>query len=68
MSQGNHYPIRRVAGIGLILMTGLTAGCEFGRDFRAAALPAVHQGADLVLTGLLDGLFAAMEPEAQTEQ
>ena len=38
-------------------------GCLTGPEFRAAALPAVESGVDQILDGLVDGIFAAIQPE-----
>ena len=43
-----------------------TTGCVSGREFREAAGPAVQTGVTEIVTGLLDGLFAAIEPEPVT--
>ena len=45
----------------------ITAGCTVGREFREAAGPAVQSGVTQIVNGLLDGLFAAIEPEATTD-
>ncbi len=47
-----------------MLMTNL--GCNAGRQFREVASPAVQSGARDILNGLLDGFFAAIAPEPQT--
>jgi hypothetical protein len=40
------------------------AGCPLAEtDFRAAALPAVESGITQIVNGLLDGVFAAIEPD-----
>lgn len=36
-------------------------GCAAGQQFRSAALPALESGVNLILDGLVDGLFAAIE-------
>jgi hypothetical protein len=40
-------------------------GCTAGRDFRDAALPSLRTGVDAIVDGLLDGIFAVIEPEPQ---
>jgi hypothetical protein len=35
-----------------------------GREFREAALPAVQTGINAILDGLVDGVFASIEPDA----
>lgn len=44
------------------------AGCIpiKGTEFRDAALPAIQTGVNAILDGLVTGIFAAIEPEAQT--
>jgi hypothetical protein len=44
---------------------GLT-GCDvpYGPQFREAALPSLQAGLTQILTGFVDGVFAAIEPEA----
>ena len=53
---------------GLSLLFVSSSGCVAGagREFRNAALPAIRSGATSILNGLLDGLFAAIEPEPQS--
>lgn len=43
-------------------------GCLTGPEFRAAALPAMESGVEQILDGLVDGIFAAIEPETSTEE
>jgi len=57
---------KRVQVVVALLSLGATAGCTAGREFRAAALPAVQSGTLSIATGLLDGLFAAIAPQPQT--
>jgi hypothetical protein len=54
--------IATVTIAGAILLTTQT-GCPAGTDFRDAALPAVRTGVESILDGILDGIFAALEPE-----
>ncbi len=42
-----------------------SSGCTTGREFRQAALPAVHEGVALILNGVLDGVFSAIEVEPE---
>jgi hypothetical protein len=62
-------PTRSAQTLNLVLGAGgllLQAGCPLtGREFREVATPAVHTGVSQILNGLLDGLFAAIEPEAE---
>ncbi len=48
------------------LVLGGLSGCEAGREFRAAAVPALQTGVTQILTGLLDGIFAVIEPDTDT--
>ena len=65
---GVHKPVLwpRLVTVGTIIALGGTAGCEAGREFRTAAGPAVQNGVTEIVTGLLDGIFAAIEPEGNT--
>ena len=45
--------------------TGMT-GCVTGEEFRSVAGPAVETGITSIVNGLLDGLFAVIEPDATT--
>lgn len=56
--------IRTLLCLGL-LGTLSSAGCTVGREFRQAALPAVHEGITLILNGVLDGVFSAIEVEPE---
>ncbi len=41
------------------------AGCPLAEpDFRAAALPAVESGVTQIINGLLNGVFAVIEPDS----
>lgn len=51
-----------VATIALSSMTG----CVTGREFREAAGPAFQTGVTAIVNGLLDGLFAIIEPDTNT--
>ena len=48
------------AFVGLAFLFG---GCSLGAEFRAAAGPAVETGVNAILDGLVDGLFAVIEPD-----
>jgi len=52
-----------LAVCGLVLFTNAGAGCVGGTAFREAAGPAVQQGITLILDGLVEGLFAVVEPD-----
>ncbi len=55
--------------VSMVFIAGLVLapGCTTGRAFREAALPSLEAGIALVLDGLVDGVFAAIEPEPQTD-
>jgi|GEM_PF-2266883 len=59
---------RRCSGwkriVAAALMVYLPAvGCAAGRQFRSAALPSLESGVNLILDGVVSGLFAAIEVE-----
>ncbi|MHC5110971.1 MAG: hypothetical protein ACYTHJ_13960 [Planctomycetota bacterium] len=53
-----------MAGI-LVGLTLLSTGCipVRGQAFRDNALPAIESGVELILDGVVDGLFAAIQTE-----
>lgn len=55
---------RLTFSLAAIILTNL-AGCLplLGTEFREAASPAVRSGVTEIVNGLLDGIFAAIEPE-----
>ena len=68
-----HRPVRRKicalgASAALILSAGLSmGGCNDDFDeFRAAASPRLEAGVNALLDGLVDGIFAVVEPNTQT--
>lgn len=48
---------------GLCLLASVQWGCLSGTEFRAAAAPAIKTGVNSILDGLVDGLFAVVEPD-----
>ena len=42
-------------------------GCLTGEEFRAVAGPSVQSGVTSIVNGVLDGLFAVIEPETTTD-
>ena len=48
----------------LAIVTLAACGCTVGGEFRAAALPAIRGGVSAILNGLVDGVFAAVEPDS----
>ena len=47
----------------MVAAAALSTGCLAGREFREIAVPAVHSGVSLILDGLVDGVFAILEPD-----
>ncbi len=67
-------PVRRKicalgASAALILSAGLSmGGCNDDYDeFRAVAGPKLEAGVDALLDGLVDGIFAVIEPNADSQ-
>jgi hypothetical protein len=60
-----HSWLRHALFRGIVLLAVIPAGCTTGRDFREAALPSLRTGVDAILDGLLDGIFAVIDPEPQ---
>lgn len=63
MIAGKHR--RRLAqsmciGLGLTI----TSGCREAEEFRAVAGNQVQSGLTSIVTGLIDGIFAVIEPDA----
>ena len=63
--------LARLSGA-VALITAATAlvtqtGCLAGTEFRAAALPALESGVEQILDGLVDGIFAAIQPESSSD-
>ncbi len=57
---GSHSLARIILACGVL---ALAAGCtELGDEFRAAASPSLQSGITQVLTGMVDGAFAVVEP------
>ncbi len=53
----------RRAACAFVGIAFLLSGCSLGEEFRAAAGPAVETGVNAILDGLVDGLFAVIEPD-----
>ena len=52
--------------IGLVVMLLATQpGCGSAQEFREVAGPAVHSGVTDIVNGLVDGLFAVIEPDGK---
>jgi len=58
---------RSSLAVSALVALALQGGCTTGRDFRDAALPSLKTGINSILDGLVEGIFAAIEPEPQTE-
>lgn len=52
-------------GVGLSLI--ISSGCRDAEEFRSVASNQVQTGLTSIVTGLIDGVFAVIEPDA-TEQ
>jgi len=50
----------------LLVVAACSTGCRFGREFRDVAGPSIHSGVSLILNGVVDGAFAAFEPDTTT--
>jgi uncharacterized membrane protein YfcA len=65
-----HNPSRRsllTIGSAVVIWMGAAAGCEVGREFRAAATPAVQSGVTQIVNGLMEGFFAAIEVDTPSD-
>lgn len=51
---------------GMVSAALLAAGC--GKEFREAAGPALESGVNSIAMGLIDGAFAAFEPDASNSE
>ena len=65
---GKGWIRRSMRGIAVMLAAAgitLSTGCEpdVGRQFRDAALPSLHTGVSAIVNGLVEGVFATIEPE-----
>jgi hypothetical protein len=47
----------------LCLLASVQWGCLSGTEFRSVAAPAIKTGVSSILDGLVDGLFAVVEPD-----
>lgn len=53
--------------IGLVAMLlAAQPGCGSAQEFRAVAGPSVHSGVTDIVNGLVDGMFAVIEPDDTT--
>ena len=58
---------QRMAAIGLLTLSLATlTACEEGIEFRSVAGPGVKEGVVSIVNGLLDGVFAVVEPGTST--
>lgn len=63
--------LKRTKGLVLAGLMGCAlwqTGCEaaVNKDFREAALPAIENGVGLILDGVVDGVFAAIDVDNPT--
>ena len=58
--------LKLVTTAAVALVAVACCGCLTGKDFREAAGPAMESGVNLILDGLVDGIFAVIEPEADS--
>ncbi len=65
MSRASFVWSARAAALGAAMVMVSQLGC-IGKQFREAALPEIQSGMELILDGLLEGVFAAIEPETAT--
>ena len=67
---GQRTRVRRSQALAVTITTialcGVT-GCVTGREFRKTAGPAVRIGVTAIVNGLLDGLFAVIEPDTTAD-
>ena len=47
----------------MVVVAAFTTGCLTGKEFRDVAGPSVHSGISLILDGLVDGVFAVIDPD-----
>lgn len=63
---------RRMCALGAAAALALSAGLSMGGcnddfdEFRSAASPRLEAGVDALFDGLIDGIFAVVEPDAPT--
>ena len=60
---------RRACGIlGLLLAGSMLTGCEEAvrNEFRTAAATSLQSGLSAILDGIVDGIFAVIEPDETT--
>lgn len=79
MMEWTHEPIirrtarRRMCALCAAAALAVSAGLSMGGcnddfdDFRSAASPQLEAGVDALFDGLIDGIFAVVEPNASTE-
>ena len=61
--------LRLALGASAMMAGGLrVGGCsEYSQEFRQAATPMLRSGVNALLDGLVEGVFAVVEPEASSE-
>ncbi|GEM_PF-3545531 len=61
--RGPVRPTSRLVGLTFAMALLLLPGCTVLTDeFRATAVPALHSGVQSILSGIVDGFFAVVEP------
>ena len=55
-----------MTGVSFTVFSVVSGCADVGRDFRTAAGPAIESGVRSIVDGVLDGLFAVIEPETTT--
>ena len=65
MARNKHRLLVLMAG-GLLTLS-MAGGCAQAEEFRAIASGQVQSGLTSIVTGLIDGLFAVIEPDATPE-
>lgn len=65
MATYKHRLLVLMIGGGMALLT--MGGCAQAEEFRAVAVGQVQSGLTSIVTGLIDGVFAVIEPDATTD-
>ena len=65
MAKYKHRLLILMMGSGMTLW--MTGGCAEAEEFRAIAASQVQSGLTSIVTGLIDGVFAVIEPDATTD-
>jgi len=57
----------RYSAIALVLLMTIQTGCTLSDTFLTVAGPALQSGTTEIVNGLLDGFFAVIDPQANTQ-